>query len=332
MKRRWLGAALLAAGVAAGTAHGQAPYMPTPVGAARIPEPYPITEPLPPMMPGPLNPYTLPPGPPDSLALPAGHSSAFQTENCAPEQAVFFHFGALALQREKLNSGVLAVQDPIGLDTGIIPAGAPPLIDFNGVDEHMQWGAGGTIGYLFNGSCAIEATGKYLFSGDASKLFVAPGQIDSFFVNPPLGFEGDNGLWLQADQQRVQLTTRLASGEVNYRYTSPGLNEAELILGVRYVDFKENLDITTDDDGILFPLNNGQPDPRRVANYEVVSQNRIVGPQIGFEYDHPMCAYVSFGMTAKAAVGVDFATTNHRLVRGDGFLGFDVQEGTTRLF
>ena len=330
MKSRLLSVALLAAGLGVGTASGQQPpYLPTPVGAARIPEPIPISEPPPPMMQGPLNPYTLPSGPPDTLSLPAGHSSAFQCEEFVREKAVFLHVGPIALQRQRFGGEVLAVQDAIGLDTGIPTAAAVPVINMGDLSEHANWGLTATLGYIWDSCSSLEVTGKYLFSATANSALASPGSLDGLFFNPPIGFEGNNGLWLQADIMGIQRTTELGTGEFNYRYTSPGLTEAELIVGVRYLYFKEQLNLFTDDDGLTFPLANGLPDPKRTATYGVETRNQLVGPQLGFEWDHLLYKFVSFGVTAKGMWGVDFATTRHSLVRGDGFQGFDVQQNTT---
>src|SRR5260370_31310074 len=125
MKSRWLGAALIAAGLGVGRLSAQSGSLPTPVGTARIPEPVPVSEPPPQMMPGPLSPYTLPAVNTDCTSLPAGHSSAFQCEEYAHHNEAYFHVGAVGLEREKYGHKVMAVADPTGIDTGIFPAGPP---------------------------------------------------------------------------------------------------------------------------------------------------------------------------------------------------------------
>src|SRR5206468_12753128 len=93
--------------------------------------------------------------------------------------------------------------------------------------------------------------------------------LDLFFVNPPVGFEGDNGMWLQADRVRTSFTTAMANTELNYRYWNKAVVEAELILGVRYIDLQEKLRIYTGDDGITVQDIFGNPDPTRQATYQV---------------------------------------------------------------
>jgi len=328
MKSRWLGVALLAAGLGVGNAHGQSPegYAPTPVGAARIPEPTPICQPLPPMMQGPLNPLTAPPGPPDCLSLPAGHSSAFQCEDYVRDNHCFLHLGAVGLQRQDMGHLGIAFLDTQsnGLDTGIVPRGLGPLVvDLHDVGEHMLWGLTATVGY-FKENQGVELSGFWLPSDQrVTKTYFIPGSLDALFFNPLVGFEGDNGLWLQADLMSIQRQTNLGSAEFNYRYTDKAVTEAECTLGVRYIYFKERLNVFTDDD---FTIKNafGQSDPIRQANYQTQAQNQLVGPQIGFEYGRAW-KFLSAGITAKAAGAVDFTNIHHRLYRGDGFKGFDVQ-------
>lgn len=127
MVRRWMGVALVAAGLALGSAvRAQAPPTPVPVGAGQMPAPLPVAPcgpaagqaPQREMIPGPLNPQIAPMGPPDPLSLSADHPSAFQCENCAPDEGVYLHLGARFLQRQRLGAGGVAVRDP----------GMPPLI------------------------------------------------------------------------------------------------------------------------------------------------------------------------------------------------------------
>src|SRR4051812_19161677 len=76
---------------------------PSPVGATRMPEPLRYDpEPQPALVPGPINPLIAPAGPPDSLSLPADHTSAFQLEHYPIEDRCYAHLGATALKRWRL--------------------------------------------------------------------------------------------------------------------------------------------------------------------------------------------------------------------------------------
>ena len=234
-------------------------------------------------------------------------------------------------KRQDPGGGVIAVQDPQDLDTGTPPpAGAPVLQRFDSIDPGYNAGITATLGTLWNGNESLEATVFYTFQGRQTNSITDPGRIDSFFFNPPLGFEGDNGMFLQDDRLSTTLTSQLWGAEVNYRYADPALSEAELILGVRYLDLFEKLGSTFDDDGISFPMSNGLPDPTRIATYDVQTENRFVGPQLGFEWGHRVGRFLTMGVTAKAALGADFAQLNRSLTRGDGYVGFDGDRGTVQ--
>jgi hypothetical protein len=315
----------------AGTANAQTPaLMPTPFGATRVPDPTPVAPcgDVPPMMPGPLNPLTAPPGPGPDLSLPAGHSSAFQCEDFVREQAFYTAVGAIGLQRHHFgNTNVASIDFNVvngnqvliddGLDHSTIP-----LANIQDIPQHVLWGTTLTVGYLCD-NYSVEVSGFYIPRSSLQNLTLAPGQVDVNFTNPPLGFEGNNGLWLQADTLQLTQFTQLGSGEVNFRYTNKAILEAELIVGFRYVDFKERLDIFTDDDNIQFPGTTGLGDPVRRATYSTQTYNRLVGPELGFETSRTW-RWLTGGISAKGMFGVNFVETKHSLARGDGFTAFDV--------
>src|SRR5579872_1395907 len=169
---------------------------PLPCGPGGGPPP----APAPNLVPGPLNPADAPPGPCNDLSLPADHASAFQCENFPPECAFYVNVGAMALQRQQLGAGAVALVDngSMGLDTGLPGMNDALLAQrFKDMVPGMNWGLRGTAGMLL-GDRAIELSGFTIFQRAASQEVDAPGLLNLFFTNPPLGFEGDNGLWLQA--------------------------------------------------------------------------------------------------------------------------------------
>src|SRR5262249_19022530 len=142
---------------------------------------------------------------------------------------------------------------------------------------------------------------------------VNPGRLDLPFINPPVGFEGNNGLWLQADQVEDQLRITFANAEANYRCWNTGVNGPDLLLGVRDVNYAEALGIHTDDEGARTRDIDGKPDPLRIAVYRPNVRNNIVAPQIGFEWAGPvpylpdcLCKRVWVGIDAKVGLGVNF--------------------------
>jgi hypothetical protein len=182
---------------------------------------------------------------------------------------------------------------------------------------------------MWNDSQAIELTGFYIPPAYNSIESDIPGQIDVFFHNAPLGFEGDNGLWLQADRLHTTFTQRLYGAELNYRCCNKAFTDVELLFGVRYIDVRENLNIFTGDDDLTNLDVNGNPDPTLQATYFIETINRIIAPQLGLEYAFPCTCYFTFGVSAKGAWGVNFSEVETKLNRGDGVEGFHTRRTTS---
>jgi hypothetical protein len=215
-----------------------------------------------------------------------------------------------------------------GLDTGLLPPLNSPLAaDAGDIQPRFASGISGTLGYHWD-NCAIEASGFYIFQNQASRLYTAPGMLDSLFnVNGdfnsfPLGFEGDNGMWLQADIMRIELKTAIASGEVNFRSWPGTDSNVSWSLGVRYLGVYERFSFFTGDDDLTVRTINGFPDPTRQATYTATANNNIIAPQVGLEWNLPLCCWLAFSLQAKGAWGIDCIDVDTLLKRGDGFIGF----------
>src|SRR5262249_4073569 len=52
------------------------------------------------------------------------------------------------------------------------------------------------------------------------------------------------------------------------------------------------------------------------------THNRIVAPQLGVEGNWGVCSWLSMGVLAKGAWGMNFVSQQHSLFRGDGMFGF----------
>src|SRR5262249_8948086 len=186
MSRWWRGLGVGAAWLGLGLPAPAQGYAPAPVGAARVmPDPLPCgpasCAPQPNLVPGPLSPEGAPPGPPDCLSLPAGHSSAFQCENYAPECACYLSIGAMALQRQPLGAGGIAVAEPMTTDTGTPPPPSSPILQrFKDLTPDMSWGIRGTAGVLYNDQ-AVELSAWYIFKTNTNKISENPGAIDGYF-------------------------------------------------------------------------------------------------------------------------------------------------------
>jgi hypothetical protein len=253
---------------------------------------------------------------------------------CPPPCSVYFHVGAQSLQRQNMGHRVIALTDVPGpntqngrpgpgLDTGLVPSFISPVaVDTNNVSQNFQWGVRATVGYL-DGNNAIELTGFYLPQNASTQDVINPGRLSAYFFNPPINFEGNNGLWLQADHIQTRLQTQLGNAELNYRCWNSAVTCIEPILGVRYFDLSERLGIFTDDDGILVRDIFGNPDPVRQATYLISSHSHIVAPQLGFEFNYPVLSCLTLGCTGKGAWGANFVNVGKRLTRGDGTVGFN---------
>jgi hypothetical protein len=236
----------------------------------------------------------------------------------------------MGLRRQGLGHGVVAVLDPgNGVDTGIPPPSmAPTLLRFSDISPDFNWGARATIGYRC-GPDSIEATGYFLGQTEFASQVALPGRIDLPFsaFNPPLGFNGNNGLWLQADLVRIEQQTRIANGEVNYRYSyCPSF---DWILGIRYLDLQEGLTIATSDDDLVLANVGLPPNPFADAIYTISTHNRIVAPQFGLAFDQLLVNWLSVSLEGKAALGANFFSYDHQLIRFDGFVGPSSHRATT---
>ncbi len=252
---------------------------------------------------------------------PNAFAEAHQEECCTP-CTVYFGIGALALQRQRMGGGVLGVHDPNsgGLDTGLLPpANATPNVTYNTAPSDFHWGVQGTFG-IQEGPHAFELSGFYIAPQSDSGTVIDPGRIDLPFgaFPAPAGFAGDANLWLQADQVTVRLRSELANAEFNYRYVSSP--QFEWILGIRYIDQRETLDIFTDDNGVAHPPAN----PLLQATYQTHTANQIIGGQFGFEANGFLIPErFALGLSNKNMVGANFLEADNQLIRGDGLV-FDL--------
>jgi hypothetical protein len=321
MKKWYVTVALLAGWLSlAGTASAQ---IPTQLGAARIPEPLPCgpTPPQPNLVPGPIDPSATPPVPESGTEFRADHTSAFQCEEFSRDDHCFFNVGSEGWMRQKLGSLNVVSVDPGNIKNGVVSPGTVPFQTLNDISQDWNFGVRASAGYVWQNE-TLEFTGFWIPQSSVDSTASMPGQLDLPFANPPLGFEGDNGMWTHADRVETTFKQNMFGGEINYRYNDAAIVDGELILGVRYFQLKESLGIFTGDDDLTFPTPNG-PDPTRQATYQTQTVNQIIAPQIGFEIGKKCTDYFTLGITGKAAAGVNFIDINNTLTRGDGFVGFN---------
>jgi hypothetical protein len=319
MAKWWMGVAL--AVVVAGQPNAaRAQYPPEPVPCA--------PSSLGGLVPGPLPSSMAPPGPGPDLSIPGNSPSAFSCDDYARHTECYASVGTIAFQRQNLGHGIVAFKDPgNGTDTGIRPTSPHDLnnsaLSFNDLHDHLEWGVSASVGYAC-GNCAIEASGFYIPRSTATKTVTSIGRLDLNFINPPLGFEGDNGLWLQADVVRLRDAIQLGNGELNFRYSDPVIAGIEPLIGVRYMDELEQLSIFTGDDDLTVRDINGNPNPINQATYKVSTHSHIVAGQLGLEATLPFCCHqAALVAHAKGAWGANFFEKNTILVRGDGLVGIN---------
>jgi hypothetical protein len=351
MTRWWKGVAVAAAWLGLAVM-GQAQVgLPSPVGAARMTEPLGYKpSPQPELVPGPLTPAVAPVGPPDCLSLPSTHTSAFQCENYSTESAWYGSLGGIGIARYQPGKLPIAYFDPesarvraplpgqpnrtIMTDTGVVTQQTHQVaLDLSAMHPDMAAGIRATIGYLFDAD-GVEVTGFYQPPSNNSRQVIAQNQLLLDFPDGgrvPTGFEGDKGLWRQADLVKLSYQTSVASAEFNYRHWNTAINQLELILGVRYFYTNQRLNILTDDD-FLTKNGFGASNPTLAATYAVNTRNNIVGVNMGSEFTQPCpipCfGWVCFTGVGKVCLGPNIVQTNFNLSRGDGLGGFFVEKSS----
>jgi hypothetical protein len=350
MARSWIGVALLFLGLAeTSVVHAQyPPGMPMPGGAGATPgSPMPVglssvqgLSPAPASMGPPLgiSPITLP---------NEGGLNAFNGESppVCPPTSWYFDVGGIGLMRQRPTVSHLASLDPgitlangktLFADTGNLPPRiAVEALNFHDVRPNYNWGVIGTIGFQCSETTSLELSGYYIFQHTATGTALNRARLDLPFDSfpTPIGFQGNNGLWSQADVVRATLQDKLGSAEANLRYRAAGDAGCgiDFLIGIRYVDLLERFGIFTGDDDLTpasFDIF-GNPDPRVQALYLAETHNRILAGQLGLDAHFMYGNCLMFGIWGKGAWGVNFLETDISLIRGDQFVGFSTQRNQT---
>jgi hypothetical protein len=277
--------------------------------------------------------------PPSPFSLPNdGSPNAFSCDDFPCQHAgCFFSIGYMGLRRQDTGHGVLAVLDPgnnlpgvpPNADTGLGPgAGAPQALGYDDIRAPFLNGLRASLIYREDGR-GFEVAGWYLNQSVGSATVAIPGRLDLPFAAfpSPVGFQGDNFLWLQADQVHAYLQSQLASAEANYRSTfAPG---CDWLVGVRYLDLMERFNVTTDDDGLVLQQRGLGVNPTQVATVSATTHSHIIGPQLGFDCERALVSWLTVGITGKGAWGANFLQVDNSLTRGDSFMGPGVRHTTT---
>lgn len=243
---------------------------------------------------------------------------------------VFLSGSYMLIQRQRMKEHTLGVVDPFVVDDNLpAPPGSPVVLTFRNVDQPFRTGYRLAVG-VYQQDWMAEATGFYIGSHTNDKLVVRPGQLDSFFYNPPVGFEGtgftggnQSALWDNADIMDLRFRWSMLNVELNCKCFAGGGDcgesvEAYGLLGVRFVDLPEHLRFHTEDDTLQLG-----PIPETVADYFVDTHNRLLGPQIGGGLTWQLTECFAWGIETKAALCANYVEMNTKLARGDGLIGFD---------
>jgi hypothetical protein len=328
MAKCWMSVAMIAF-AAAGTALGQDPYLPLGQNKpALMPEPVPCLE---------SQMGNMPPRPTAAAdtpnSLPGNTNNAWNDEYCSPP-ACYLQIGYFSLVRSRLDRRPVAIPDDAsgGVDTGNFPMDPTikPIADFHDIDPRFMNGVRATLGVHWD-TYAVELSGFHLAQSQASRTYASHGRLDTFFNingdlhNFPIGFEGNNGMWLQDDIIRTHLQTALSNGEVNFRWWPLTFGEINMLAGVRYLDMYERVGIFAGDDDLTVLDVNGHPNPILQADYTTTAHNRILAGQLGWEWNKPLTCWLASTISLKGAWGVNFLDVDTLLKRGDGLIG---QPGT----
>ena len=259
--------------------------------------------------------------PPGAMATGPGLDPS-QVPPTAQPTPWYGSIGYLGLMRGKLDHSSLVTQDNQsgGVDTGGVFFGGPSLLDANEINPRLGSGFNAMIGKQFGGY-SVELGGFYVAQQRTFRQVEDPGSLNAPFANPPLGFEGDNGMFLQGDVFRATLTDQIGSAELNFRKWNCGCPYLSTTCGIRFLDILERFNQYMGDDDLTVLDINGHPDPTRQATYFASAHNRIIAPQLGIDFNYPLGTWLAVDLVAKGAWGVNFLETDIELQRGDGLIG-----------
>jgi len=193
-----------------------------------------------------------------------------------------------------------------------------------------DWNGGffATVGHRF-GCCAnhaIEGTfwmldpldGENQVGRTANNTLATPIDLGGVTIGPnPASFYFDN-----AQTQRITRNDEIYNIEINYLYDllPAAYNQAfsaQLLLGVRYFRFDENLVFSSVIDGSTFGANGGADE----ASLGIRDENNLIGGQIGVRLNYYLTQDFSFFATPKIGLYGNDIQQRVSLASGDGFQG-----------
>jgi hypothetical protein len=262
------------------------------------------------------------------------------------ERRLFYgKIGYISLQRQSLpRTPLVALEPAFVVDNTTIPPSLRPTTDGDG---DSTFGAHPFI-FSMNQLSPISAPGVQAFIGLEDKShdvmwevggfytsnvrrnaeITAPGRLDSPYFNIPVGFQGDDGLWTNADYMQLIFVNSIYSGEINARFFGTCWKSLDInwLIGLRYVKLYERFSHYTIDDDIQHMVD----DPTSRATLTWKAENDLFGLQVGFSATQRISEAWSISWDQKFMFLANGAQTAESLVRDDGFVGYDVAHTTWR--
>src|ERR1051326_3102462 len=240
-------------------------------------------------MPACQEPARIAPGLRGSYTAFTEESPLFRAHNCEFWDGCrhcYLDVGWLWLNREPIGNSVFAVRDTSTVETNPMSSSGQVLLQPSDASSQWQSGIRAELG-IFGEYCNIGLSGFWIPMTGNSITKTDTARIDTFFVNPPVGFTGtgNNGLFLHADQVTEHFQTELYSADAMVRGNAFGLTGVTLLAGVRYFGNFERFQIDAIDD-LATPQSTTLQ-----AEYTVRVQNHIVAPQFGVDIFQPFGNY-----------------------------------------
>ena len=148
------------------------------------------------------------------------------------------------------------------MDTGI-PICADPVAQRQRHQPHFSGGVKAMFGYQ-SGNTAYELV-RFLYGQTSSNVrTTSKGMINAPYINPPVGFEGDNGLLLQGDMFQSDVARPGRQRGIQLPQMAFLLPVPSYTCGIRYLDIYERYsEYFGDDDLTVINALTGLPDPTK---------------------------------------------------------------------
>lgn len=167
----------------------------------------------------------------------------------------------------------------------------------------------------------FEIGGFYTVNTATSRSFESLGRLDSPYINAPVGFQDNAGLWTNADYMNLYYKNSIYSGEANLRFfgTCWRTLDVNYLIGFRYIKLQDSLQHYTIDDDLQLLVD----DPTTRARLNWRAANDMLGLQIGWGLTQRLTQVWSLSWDQKIAFLCNTATTTSSLVRDDGLIGYE---------